>query len=60
VVAGALITGVTLVLYIPWFDFPKAFEPLLVAARGEHGCTPTGRPTWPMAPVRSSMRADWI
>jgi hypothetical protein len=32
---GALIAGVTLVLYIPWFDFPKAFEPLLVAARGK-------------------------
>lgn len=31
----ALIAGVTLVLYIPWFDFPKAFEPLLVAARGK-------------------------
>ncbi|HLZ26015.1 MAG TPA: hypothetical protein VKV73_01685 [Chloroflexota bacterium] len=33
--AGALIAAVTLVLYIPWFDFPRAFEPLLVAARGK-------------------------
>jgi hypothetical protein len=33
--AGALIALVTLVLYIPWFDFPRAFEPLLVAARGK-------------------------
>ncbi len=33
--AGALIVAVTAVLYIPWFDFPRAFEPLLVAARGK-------------------------
>jgi hypothetical protein len=33
--AGALIAVVTAVLYIPWFDFPRAFEPLLVAARGK-------------------------
>ena len=26
---------VTLVLYIPWLDFPRAFEPLLVAAGGK-------------------------
>jgi len=33
--AGALIAVVTALLYIPWFDFPRAFEPLLVAARGK-------------------------
>jgi alpha-1,6-mannosyltransferase len=33
--AGAVIAVVTLVLYIPWFDFPRVFEPLLVAARGK-------------------------
>jgi hypothetical protein len=33
--AGALIAIVTAVLYIPWFDFPRVFEPLLVAARGK-------------------------
>ena len=33
--AGALVAVVTLVLYIPWLDFPRAFEPLLVAARGK-------------------------
>ncbi|MGI9147140.1 MAG: hypothetical protein ACR2IK_11400 [Chloroflexota bacterium] len=32
---GALIAAVTAILYIPWFDFPRAFEPLLVAARGK-------------------------
>ena len=33
--ASVLMAAVTLVLYIPWFDFPRAFEPLLVAARGK-------------------------
>jgi hypothetical protein len=33
--AGALTVAVTAVLYIPWFDFPRAFQPLLVAAGGK-------------------------
>jgi alpha-1,6-mannosyltransferase len=33
---GALLVGVTLVLYIPWFDYPRAFAPLLVAAGGKY------------------------
>jgi alpha-1,6-mannosyltransferase len=33
--SGALIAVVTMVLYIPWFDFPRAFQPLLVAAGGK-------------------------
>jgi len=34
---GALvaIVGVTLLLYLPWLDFPRAFEPLLTAASGK-------------------------
>jgi hypothetical protein len=31
----ALVVGVTAVLYIPWFDYPRAFEPLMVAASGK-------------------------
>jgi 4-amino-4-deoxy-L-arabinose transferase-like glycosyltransferase len=31
----AAIVGVTLVLYIPWLDFPRAFEPILTAASGK-------------------------
>src|ERR1700730_6787294 len=34
--AVVLVVGVTLVLYIPWFDFPRAFEPLFVAAGGKY------------------------
>jgi hypothetical protein len=30
-----LVSAVTLVLYIPWLDFPRAFEPILVAAGGK-------------------------
>ena len=33
---GVLVAGVTLVLYIPWFDYPRAFAPLLVAAGGKY------------------------
>jgi hypothetical protein len=33
---GVLMAGVTLVLYIPWFDYPRAFAPLLVAAGGKY------------------------
>jgi len=33
---AALLVGVTLVLYIPWFDYPRAFTPLLVAAGGKY------------------------
>jgi hypothetical protein len=33
--AGALVAVVTFVLYIPWLDFPRALEPILVAATGK-------------------------
>jgi hypothetical protein len=33
---GVLVAGVTLILYIPWFDYPRAFAPLLVAAGGKY------------------------
>ena len=33
--AGVLVIAVTLILYIPWLDFPRALEPLLVAASGK-------------------------
>jgi hypothetical protein len=33
--AGALIVAVTLILYIPWWDFPRALDPILVAASGK-------------------------
>jgi hypothetical protein len=33
--AGVLIAVVTLILYIPWLDFPRALEPILVAASGK-------------------------
>jgi hypothetical protein len=32
---GVLVAGVTLVLFIPWFDFPRALDPILVAASGK-------------------------
>jgi hypothetical protein len=32
---GALVTAISLILFIPWFDFPRAFEPMLVAAGGK-------------------------
>ncbi len=32
---GALIAIVSFVLFLPWFDFPRAFEPMLVAAGGK-------------------------
>jgi hypothetical protein len=32
---AALIAGVTLVLYLPWLDFPRAFAPILTAASGK-------------------------
>jgi hypothetical protein len=33
--AAVLIAVVTLILYIPWLDFPRALEPILVAASGK-------------------------
>jgi hypothetical protein len=33
---GVLVAAVTLALYIPWFDYPRAFAPLLVAASGKY------------------------
>src|SRR5215471_4691074 len=33
--AFAAIIGVTILLYLPWLDFPRAFEPLLTAASGK-------------------------
>jgi hypothetical protein len=33
---GVLVVGVTLVLYIPWFDYPRAFAPVLLAAGGKY------------------------
>jgi 4-amino-4-deoxy-L-arabinose transferase-like glycosyltransferase len=33
--AVVFVTVVTFVLYIPWLDFPRALEPMLVAVRGK-------------------------
>jgi hypothetical protein len=33
--AGALILAVTLVLFWPWLDYPRALEPILTAANGK-------------------------
>jgi Glycosyltransferase family 87 len=33
--AGALVIAVTVILFIPWLDFPRALEPILVAASGK-------------------------
>ncbi len=33
--AGTLVIGTTLVLFWPWLEFPRAFEPILTAANGK-------------------------
>jgi alpha-1,6-mannosyltransferase len=33
--SGALVVGVTLLLFWPWLDFPRALEPILTAANGK-------------------------
>jgi hypothetical protein len=33
--AGALVVVVSALLFIPWFDFPRALEPMLTAASGK-------------------------
>jgi len=34
-VCGVLVGMVTLALFLPWLDFPRAFEPMLTAASGK-------------------------